>query len=173
LVELTGIFCASAPNTALIASVSCTSDAGHITKPDANGQTRTILNALNDAALQPSDITYINAHGTATLAGDVQETLAIKAVFGADAQKIPVSSTKSMHGHLMGATGAVEFIATVLALENNAVPPTINLHHPDPDCDLDYVANQGRTGLNLNAVMSNSFAFGGSNAVLIAKKFTA
>jgi 3-oxoacyl-[acyl-carrier-protein] synthase II len=149
------------------------SDASHLTKPDANGQTRTILKALSDAGLKPSDIGYINAHGTATQAGDVQETLAIKKVFGTAAKQIPVSSTKSMHGHLMGATGAVEFIAAVLALENNAVPPTLNLHHPDPECDLDYVANQGRTGLNLNAVMSNSFAFGGSNAVLIAKKFTA
>ncbi|MDH2918067.1 MAG: beta-ketoacyl-ACP synthase II [Sideroxydans sp.] len=149
------------------------SDASHLTKPDANGQTRTILTALNDAGLQPSDIGYINAHGTATLAGDVQETQAIKQVFGAAAKNIPVSSTKSMHGHLMGATGAVEFIAAVLALENNAVPPTLNLHHPDPECDLDYVANQGRTGLNLNAVMSNSFAFGGSNAVLIAQRFKA
>ncbi|MFM2407644.1 MAG: hypothetical protein RL358_386 [Pseudomonadota bacterium] len=149
------------------------SDASHLTKPDANGQTRTIRKALDNAGLQPSDIGYINAHGTATQAGDVQETLAIKQVFGTAARQIPVSSTKSMHGHLMGATGAVEFIAAVLALENNAVPPTLNLHHPDPECDLDYVANQGRTGLNLNAVMSNSFAFGGSNAVLIAKKFTA
>ncbi len=147
------------------------SDASHITKPDANGQTRTILKALSDAGLQPADIGYINAHGTATQAGDVQETLAIKQVFGTTAKQIPVSSTKSMHGHLMGATGAVEFIAAVLALENNAVPPTLNLHHSDPECDLDYVANQGRTGLNLNAVMSNSFAFGGSNAVLIAQRF--
>ncbi|MGB7650094.1 MAG: beta-ketoacyl-[acyl-carrier-protein] synthase family protein [Gallionella sp.] len=147
------------------------SDAAHITKPDSSGQTRTILKALSDAGLQPSDIGYINAHGTATLAGDVQETLAIKQVFGTAAKQIPVSSTKSMHGHLMGATGAVEFIAAVLALENNAVPPTLNLHHSDPECDLDYVANQGRTGLNLNAVMSNSFAFGGSNAVLIAQRF--
>ncbi len=151
----------------------CSSDAGHITKPDAAGQSRTIVNALRDAGLQPHDIGYINAHGTATLAGDVQETLAIKNVFGSHAGKIPVSSTKSMHGHLMGATGAVEFMAAVLALENNSIPPTINLHHPDPECDLDYVPNQGRTGLQLNAVMSNSFAFGGSNAVLIAKRFIA
>ena len=149
----------------------CSSDASHITKPNAAGQSRTIVNALRDAGLQPRDIGYINAHGTATLAGDVQETLAIKNVFGAHAGKIPVSSTKSMHGHLMGATGAVEFMAAVLALENNSAPPTINLHYPDPECDLDYVPNQGRTGLQLNAVMSNSFAFGGSNAVLIAKRF--
>ena len=149
----------------------CSSDASHITKPDANGQTRTILRALQEAGLQASDIDYINAHGTATLAGDVQETLAIKQVFGAHATKLPVSSTKSMHGHLMGATGAVEFMAAILALKHNAIPPTINLHNPDPECDLDYVPNQGRTGLNLNAVMSNSFAFGGSNAVLIAKRY--
>lgn len=149
----------------------CSSDASHITKPDANGQTRTIRRALQEAGLQASDIDYINAHGTATLAGDVQETLAIKQVFGAHAARLPVSSTKSMHGHLMGATGAVEFMVAVLALKHNAIPPTINLHHPDPECDLDYVPNQGRTGLDLNVVMSNSFAFGGSNAVLIAKRY--
>lgn len=149
----------------------CSSDASHITKPDANGQTRTILRALQEAGLHPSDIDYINAHGTATLSGDVQETQAIKQVFGAHVAKLPVSSTKSMHGHLMGATGAVEFMAAILALKHNAIPPTINLHNPDPECDLDYVPNQGRTGLNLNAVMSNSFAFGGSNAVLIAKRY--
>jgi 3-oxoacyl-[acyl-carrier-protein] synthase II len=149
----------------------CSSDASHITKPDAVGQSRTIVKALREAGLQPQDIGYINAHGTATVAGDVQETLAIKTVFGSYAQQVPVSSTKSMHGHLMGATGAVEFMAAVLALDNNAIPPTINLNNPDPECDLDYVPNQGRTGLHLNAVMSNSFAFGGSNAVLIAKRF--
>ena len=149
----------------------CSSDSSHITKPDAAGQTRTILNALRDARLQPQDIHYINAHGTATLAGDIEETKAIKQVFGSYAKGIPVSSTKSMHGHLMGATGAVEFMAALLALHHNAIPPTINLHEPDPECDLDYVPNQGRTDAALNAVMSNSFAFGGSNAVLIAKRF--
>jgi 3-oxoacyl-[acyl-carrier-protein] synthase II len=150
----------------------CSSDSSHITKPDAAGQTRTMLNALRDAQLQPQDIHYINAHGTATLAGDIEETKAIKNVFGAHAANVPVSSTKSMHGHLMGATGAVEFMAAVLALQHNAIPPTINLHEPDPECDLDYVPNHGRTDVKLNAVMSNSFAFGGSNAVLIAKRFT-
>lgn len=154
-----------------LAGYDCSSDASHITKPDAAGQSRTIVKALQDAGLQAHDIGYINAHGTATLAGDVQETLAIKNVFGAHAKNIPVSSSKSMHGHLMGATGAVEFMAAVLALQNNAIPPTINLHQPDPECDLDYVPNQGRTGLSLNAVMSNSFAFGGSNAVLIAQRY--
>jgi len=154
-----------------LAGYDCSSDSNHITKPDAAGQTRTILNALHDAHLRPQDIHYINAHGTATLAGDIEETKAIKQVFGTHSRQIPVSSTKSMHGHLMGATGAVEFIAAVLAMKHNAIPPTINLHQPDPECDLDYVPNIGRTGVNLNAVMSNSFAFGGSNAVLIATRF--
>lgn len=154
-----------------LAGYDCSSDSSHITKPDAVGQTRTILNALHEAQLQPQDIHYINAHGTATLAGDIEETKAIKQVFGSHAAKVPVSSTKSMHGHLMGATGAVEFMAAVLALHNQAIPPTINLHEPDPECDLDYVPNQGRSGVKLDAVMSNSFAFGGSNAVLIAKRF--
>lgn len=154
-----------------LAGYDCSSDSSHITKPDATGQTRTMFNALREARLQPQDIHYINAHGTATQAGDIEETKAIKNVFGEHATKVPVSSTKSMHGHLMGATGAVEFMAAVLALQNQAVPPTINLHEPDPECDLDYVANQGRNGVKLEAVMSNSFAFGGSNAVLIAKRF--
>ena len=149
----------------------CSSDSSHLTKPDVGGQARTIRNALHDAGLQPQDIHYINAHGTATLAGDIEETKAIKQVFGSHASRVPVSSTKSMHGHLMGATGAVEFMAAMLALHHGAIPPTINLHEPDPECDLDYVPNQGRTGVRLNAVMSNSFAFGGSNAVLIAKRF--
>jgi 3-oxoacyl-[acyl-carrier-protein] synthase II len=151
----------------------CSSDSSHITKPDATGQTRTMLNALREAQLRPQDIHYINAHGTATLAGDIEETKAIKNVFGEHANKVPVSSTKSMHGHLMGATGAVEFMVALLALQNQAIPPTINLHEPDPECDLDYVPNQGRSNQKLDAVMSNSFAFGGSNAVLIAKRFNA
>lgn len=155
-----------------LAGYDCSSDSSHITKPDAAGQARTIRNALRDAGLQPQDINYINAHGTATLAGDIEETRAIKAVFGPHASSIPISSTKSMHGHLMGATGAVEFMAALLALQHGAIPPTINLHEPDPECDLDYVPNQGRTGVQLDAVMSNSFAFGGSNAVLIAKRFS-
>jgi beta-ketoacyl-acyl-carrier-protein synthase II len=154
-----------------IAGYDSSSDASHITKPDAGGQTRAISNALRSAGMQPQDIHYINAHGTATLVGDFQETQAIKQVFGEHAYRIPVSSTKSMHGHLMGATGAVEFMAAILALQHNAIPPTINLHQPDPECDLDYVPNLGRRDVELNAVMSNSFAFGGSNAVLIARRF--
>ncbi|MBY0575457.1 MAG: beta-ketoacyl-[acyl-carrier-protein] synthase family protein [Gallionellaceae bacterium] len=155
-----------------LAGYNCSSDSSHITKPHAAGQASTMRNALHEAQLQPQDIGYINAHGTATLAGDIEETHAIKQVFGAQAANIPVSSTKSMHGHLMGAAGAVEFIAAVLALQHHAIPPTINLHEPDPECDLDYVPNQGRTDVKLNAVMSNSFAFGGGNAVLIAKRFS-
>ncbi|MGO8756041.1 MAG: beta-ketoacyl-[acyl-carrier-protein] synthase family protein [Gallionellaceae bacterium] len=161
----------SAKIYAELVGYDCSSDSSHITKPDAAGQAHTILNALRDAHLQPQDIHYINAHGTATLAGDIEETKAIKQVFGKHAANIPISSTKSMHGHLMGATGAVEFMAALLALQHKAVPPTINLHDPDPECDLDYVPNQGRTDVKLDAVMSNSFAFGGSNAVLIAKRF--
>lgn len=148
------------------------SDACHITQPDAGGQARTMQAALADAGLLPADIGYINAHGTATRAGDAEETRAIKQVFGGHAKSVPVSSTKSMHGHMMGATGAAEFMAAVMALHHGAIPPTINLCTPDPECDLDYVPNQGRRNLPLNAVMSNSFAFGGSNATLIAKRFS-
>jgi 3-oxoacyl-[acyl-carrier-protein] synthase II len=154
-----------------IVGYDCSSDASHITKPDSAGQTRAMRSALRDAGLQPADIGYINAHGTATQAGDIEETRAIKAVFGEHAARVPVSSTKSMHGHLMGATGAVEFMVAVLALHHQAIPPTINLHSPDPECDLDYVPNHGRRNVPLQAVMSNSFAFGGTNAVLIARKF--
>lgn len=143
-------------------------DATHMTKPDASGQAAAMQAALADAGLQGSQIGYVNAHGTATLAGDIIETEAIKRVFGAHAKALAVSSTKSMHGHLMGATGAVEFIASVLALRHGFVPPTINLHKPDPACDLDYVAHYARHDVPLAHVMSNSFAFGGSNAVLIA-----
>ena len=154
-----------------IVGYDCSSDACHITKPDAAGQARAMLNALHEAKLQGQDIHYINAHGTATVVGDIEETKAIKQVFGKQAYRVPISSTKSMHGHLMGATGAVEFMAAVLALQHQAIPPTINLHQPDAECDLDYVPNLGRHDVELNAVMSNSFAFGGSNAVLIARSF--
>jgi 3-oxoacyl-[acyl-carrier-protein] synthase II len=148
-----------------------TSDASHITKPSAEGQARAIRMALEDATLAPDEIGYINAHGTATAAGDVIESNAIKAAFGAVAGRIPVSSTKALHGHLMGATGAVELIAALMALREKVLPPTAHLHKPDPACDLDYVPNVARQAGNLRAVMSNSFAFGGNNAVLIARRF--
>ena len=149
------------------------SDAEHLTRPGLEGQVKAMEQALADAGIAAAEVDYINAHGTATIAGDVIETAAIKRVFGAHARRIPISSTKSMHGHLMGATGAVEFIAAVLAMKRRAVPPTANLRVPDPECDLDYVPNRGREGVALRTVMSNSFAFGGSNAVLIARAFGA
>lgn len=145
-----------------------TSDASHLTKPSQAGQTAAMRMALADAGLEPQRVGYINAHGTATLAGDPIETAAIKEVFGPHSRRLAVSSTKSMHAHLMGATGAVEFIAAILALERGSLPPTANLRVPDPECDLDYVPNVARTGVEVEAVMSNSFAFGGSNAVLVA-----
>ena len=147
-----------------------TSDAGHITRPSLEGQARAIAEALKEAGLLPEDIDYINAHGTATQWNDLLETQAIKKVFDDYACKVPVSSTKSMHGHTMGAAGAIEFIVSLLAIKNQAVPPTINLDQPDPECDLDYVPNIGRNGVTVDTVMSNAFAFGGANAVLIAGK---
>jgi 3-oxoacyl-[acyl-carrier-protein] synthase II len=153
---------------ARLAGYGTSTDATHLTKPDASGQTRAMRAALADAGLAPEDIGYINAHGTATLAGDVVETEAVKQVFGAHAGRLAMSSTKSMHGHVMGATGAIEFIASLLALRHGFLPPTINLHKPDPACDLDYVPNAARPAPALRHVMSNSFAFGGSNAVLVA-----
>lgn len=155
---------------AFLSGYGARTDACHITKPDPSGQAAAMRAALADAGLQASDIGYVNAHGTATLAGDITETEAVKRVFGEHAARVPVSSTKSMHGHLMGATGAVEFIASVLAMMHDFLPPTINLRVPDPACDLDYVPNQAREGVHVDHVMSNSFAFGGSNAVLIASR---
>jgi 3-oxoacyl-[acyl-carrier-protein] synthase II len=148
-----------------------TADSSHITKPSLEGQARAMSLALEDARIGPGDIDYINAHGTATVANDLIETQAIKQVFGPKAPRVPISSTKSMHGHLMGAAGAVELVASVLAIGHQAVPPTATLMVPDPECDLDYVPGKGRTGLNIRTVMSNSFAFGGTNAVLIARKY--
>lgn len=147
------------------------SDAFHLTKPSTEGQVRTISMALEDAGIAPAEIDYINAHGTATPLGDLAETQAIKQVFRDAAYQIPVSSTKSMHGHMMGAASAMEFMISVLAMTNQAVPPTAHLTIRDPDCDLDYVPGTGRGGLPVRTVMSNSFAFGGTNAVLIAREF--
>ncbi len=144
-------------------------DGAHITRPTIEGQAAAMRRALATAALQPQDIGYINAHGTATLANDVVETAAIRQVFGNYAPCVPVSSTKSMHGHLLGAAGAIEFAAAVLAMERRMLPPTINLRVADPECDLDYVPGRARTGVTTRAIMSNSFGFGGTNAVLIAR----
>lgn len=149
-----------------------TSDAYHITAPEENGSgaTKAMNLAINDAGLQPKDISYINAHGTSTELNDKVETLAIKNTFKDWAKKIPVSSTKSMTGHLLGAAGGVEFAASVLAIRDSIIPPTINYETPDPSCDLDYVPNHARKAV-LNTVMSNSLGFGGHNASVVIKKF--
>ena len=147
-----------------------TADAVHLTKPSFEGQARAISEALQEAGITPEEVDYINAHGTATQWNDLLETQAIKKVFGDYAFKVPVSSTKSMHGHTMGAAGAIELVVSLLAIKHQAIPPTTNLDLPDPECDLDYVPNIGRKEVKVNTVMSNSFAFGGTNAVLIAKK---
>lgn len=147
-----------------------TADAAHITSPSVDGQAHAMRLAMEEAGVTEDEIDYINAHGTATITNDVVETEAIKKVFGPRAYKIPVSSTKSMHGHLLGAAGAVEFAASVLAIKNRAIPPTANLKSPDPDCDLDYVSEGARKDVNVKIIMSNSFAFGGTNAVLVARR---
>lgn len=143
-------------------------DPGHITRPSVAGQAQAMAQALGDAGMDAGEIDYINAHGTGTVLNDVTETGAIKQVFGERAYKIPVSSTKSMHGHLLGAAGALELLISIVGLKQQAVPPTAHLETPDPECDLDYVAGGGRTNQAIKTVMSNSFAFGGTNAVIIA-----
>ncbi|MDP9065437.1 MAG: beta-ketoacyl-[acyl-carrier-protein] synthase family protein [Pseudomonadota bacterium] len=145
-----------------------TTDAAHITRPTAAGQAAAMRAALGSAALPREAVDYINAHGTATLQNDSVETAAIKEVFGTHARRLAVSSTKSMHGHLLGAAGALEFLIAVVSLERGIVPPTMHLNVADPTCDLDYVAGAARRQA-LRAVMTNSFAFGGTNAVLIVE----
>jgi 3-oxoacyl-[acyl-carrier-protein] synthase II len=149
-------------------------DAYHITapSPDGDGAIRCMKMALKDASLSVDDVDYINAHGTSTDLNDASETLAIKGVFGERAYKVPVSSTKSMIGHLLGAAGAVEAVFSALSIRDQVCPPTINYETPDPICDLDYVPNVARKH-TINVVMSNSFGFGGTNAVLIFKRFNA
>jgi nodulation protein E len=141
------------------------SDAGHITDPSAAGASRAIQSALDDAGISPSEVEYINAHGTATRANDPTETAAIRRVFGAHADRVPVSSTKSAHGHAMGASGAIELVLSLLALNKGVIPATMNYNVPDPACDLDYVPNQPRSA-QVRTFLSNSFGFGGVNGVL-------
>ena len=151
-----------------------TADANHMTAPapEGEGAARCMKAALRSAGLRPEDISYINAHGTSTPQGDICETQAIKNVFGAHARRIAVSSTKGATGHMLGASGAVEMAICAKAIQSNVVPPTINYEHADPECDLDYVPNTARE-MTVSAVLNNSFGFGGHNATMVAKKFTA
>ena len=150
-----------------------TGDAYHITapSPDGDGAARCMRMALRDAGLKPEEIDHINAHGTSTPLNDATETQAIKTVFGEHAKKIPISATKSMTGHLLGAAGSTEAIFTILSLRDGILPPTINYEEPDPECDLDYVPNVARR-TPIQIAMSNAFGFGGTNGTLIFKKFT-
>jgi 3-oxoacyl-[acyl-carrier-protein] synthase II len=150
-----------------------TCDAHHVTAPhpEGAGAARAMAQALRHARIGPQQIHYINAHATSTTVGDIAETHAIKHVFGEYASSVPISSTKSMIGHLTSAAGAVEAAATILALQHGCIPPTINLEEPDPICDLDYVPNKARPA-ELSIAMSNSFGFGGVNAVLVFQKLS-
>ena len=148
------------------------SDAFHMTLPDESGksQAHALKMALTEADLQAEDVDYINAHGTATGAGDVAETRAIKVALGKHARRVAVSSNKSMIGHCLGASGAIEAVATVLTIVNSLIPPTINLTDPDPDCDLDYVPLESRIQ-KVDVAASNSFGFGGHNVTLVFRRF--
>jgi nodulation protein E len=153
-----------------IVGFGMSADASDVTKPSAEGAAMAIREALRDASLHPAQVGYINAHGTGTLVNDPMETRAIRSVFGTDANRLAVSSTKSMHGHALGAAGAIEAVATVLALKSGLLPPTANFTEPDPECDLDVVPNQARRA-DVEYALSNSFAFGGLNSVLAFRRW--
>lgn len=152
-----------------LAGYAATADAAHITAPGVDAPARAIRQALAQACLNADQVQYVNAHGTATRLNDTTETAIIKRVFGEHARSLVVSSTKSMHGHMMGASGAIELLASIMAIERGVVPPTANYRQPDPECDLDYAPNQARE-MKVDAVVSNSFAFGGLNAVLAVRR---
>jgi 3-oxoacyl-[acyl-carrier-protein] synthase II len=156
-----------------VVGYGATGDAYHLTAPapDGEGAQRAMRRAMEDADLKPRDVQYINAHGTSTPANDLNETKAIKAVFGAEAKNLNVSSTKSATGHMLGAAGAVEFIFTALAVREGKIPPTINYETPDPECDLNYTPNQ-TASRDVSAALSNSFGFGGHNVTLAVRRFT-
>ena len=160
-----------APVLAEIIGYSANSDAFHITQPSPNGEgaTKALNLALKRAEISPGEVDYINSHGSATVLNDLTETHAIKAAFGEDAYRIPISATKSMTGHLLGASGALEAIMCVLAINRGVIPPTVNLEHPDPECDLDYVPNEARK-VEIKTALSSSFGFGGHNSVLIFRR---
>jgi nodulation protein E len=153
-----------------ISGFGMSADSKDLTAPDVNGMTRAISAALADAALPPDMIDYVNAHGTGTTANDYAETVALHQSFGAHARQLAVSSTKSVIGHTLGAAGALEFVATIMAIRDGVVPPTMNYLGADPECDLDYVPNEARR-MSVRAILNNSFAFGGLNAVLAARQF--
>ena len=155
-----------------VAGYGAAADAHHITQPAEGGEggARAMQQALRKSGLKPGQVSYINAHGTSTPLNDKFETMAIKAVFGEDAYRIPISSSKSMVGHLLGASGALEAAACVLAMQEGVIPPTINYEYPDPECDLDYVPNKARKA-DLEVTLTNSFGFGGHNSCLIFKKY--
>jgi 3-oxoacyl-[acyl-carrier-protein] synthase II len=165
-----GVRARGAQPLAEIVGFGASSDAHNLTQPAMGGQVRAMRLALADAALEPTAIGYINAHATATVVGDKVEIDAVKEVFGEHARALAISATKSMHGHLVGAAGALEFAITVLALQRRRLPPTANLTAPDPACDLDCVPCRGREAPALEYALSNSFAFGGSNAALVARR---
>ena len=154
-----------------LAGYGMSADAHHITAPDREGPKRGMLAALRNAGLNPDAIQYVNAHGTSTPLGDRNETEAIKLAFGDHARRLVVNSTKSMTGHLLGAAGGIEAVFTVLAVHHQVSPPTINLFEQDPECDLDYCANQARE-MRIDAALSNSFGFGGTNGTLVVKRFS-
>jgi 3-oxoacyl-[acyl-carrier-protein] synthase II len=149
---------------------AATADAHHITAPSGEGARRAMTLAIADAGLKPADVRYVNAHGTSTPVGDVQEIEAMKQALGAAIEQVAISSSKSMHGHLLGAAGAVEAIVTLRAIETGIVPPTINLHRPSPGCDVNLVANEAQRR-DVRVAMSNSFGFGGTNASLVLARY--
>jgi 3-oxoacyl-[acyl-carrier-protein] synthase II len=153
-----------------LSGMGMSADANHITAPNMDGPRRAMVAALKNAGMNPSEVHYVNAHGTSTPLGDSNETAALKAAFGDHAYRMAVNSTKSMHGHLLGGAGAVEAVITVLAIHHQLSPPTINIITPDPACDLDYVPNQARE-MKIEAALSNSFGFGGTNGTLAFRRF--
>ena len=160
-----------APILAEIIGYSANSDAFHITQPSPNGEgaTKALNLALKRAGIRPDEVDYINAHGSATVLNDATETHALKSVFGESAYRIPISASKSITGHLLGAAGAIEAMVCILAMNQGVIPPTLNLTHPDPECDLDYVPNQARP-VEVTTAISNSFGFGGHNSVLVFRR---
>jgi 3-oxoacyl-[acyl-carrier-protein] synthase II len=154
-----------------IAGFGMSADAYHMTSPSENGEgaARCMRNALRNAGINSDQVDYVNAHGTSTPAGDVAETQAAKGFFGDHARKLAMSSTKSMTGHLLGAAGGIEAVFSALAIRDQIAPPTINLHNPDPQCDLDYVANEARS-MKIDVAISNSFGFGGTNGTIVFRK---